>query len=88
MNGERGKGISVVFFIVFCVLTILCWCPIGYGSYGEVGRLLGMPQWATLALLFSVILFVLEWIYLFWSDLAINDEDLPKMVSEIKNFKP
>ncbi|HMB31156.1 MAG TPA: hypothetical protein VKN82_04980 [Desulfohalobiaceae bacterium] len=86
MNGSQKKVASIVFFILFCVLTILCWCPIGYGGYGEVKKFLGMPQWAALALLISAILLVLEWIYLFWSDLAINDQDLPKMIADLKDF--
>lgn len=86
MKGNESSLMSVLFFIIFCILTILCWCPIGYGGYGEVERLIGMPQWAAIALIIAAIFFVLQWIYLFCSDLAINDQDLPKMIAEIKEF--
>ena len=38
------------FLLAFFVLTLFCWCPLGYGSYGPVPRLLGIPSWAVVVL--------------------------------------
>ena len=83
---QRKLGIiwNRIFFIVFCVLTILCFCPIGYGSYGTVDRILGMPNWAAYAFIIGIIFFVLQWIYLFLSGLATSDEDLSRIFSELR----
>ena len=69
--------------LISVVLTFFCWCPLGYGRYGEVARVLGVPYWVVLAFLFGVALFVLEWVYLFRSGEAMDDEDLPKVFSEL-----
>jgi len=37
MASKVDKKKNTLFLIAFFVLTVLCWCPIGYGSYGEVG---------------------------------------------------
>ena len=72
------------FVSAFFVLTLLCWCPLGYGSYGPVPRFLGVPSWALLAFALGAVLFVLEWIYLFHSQLAMNDEELPEIISQLQ----
>ena len=72
------------FVLAFLVLTWFCWCPLGYGTYGRVQHVLGIPYWAVLALAFGAALFVLEWIYLFHTQLAMNDEELPDVLSQLK----
>jgi hypothetical protein len=72
-----------IFFVLFCILTLLCWCPFGYGGYGPVTRIAGMPDWTAYALILGVVLFVLEWIYLFQSGLTINDGDLADIFAEL-----
>jgi len=57
---------------------------LGYGSYGHVPRLLGIPYWAVLALVLGAVLFVLEWIYLFRTQMAMNDEELSDIISQLK----
>ncbi|MBA3010235.1 MAG: DUF997 family protein [Proteobacteria bacterium] len=79
MASNVKKKKNALFLIVFLVLTVLCWCPIGYGSYGEVGLIMGMPSWAFILLLIGAVLFVVEWIYLFCTDLALYDEDLEEI---------
>jgi uncharacterized membrane protein YhdT len=76
MASNASKRKNAVFLFVFLVLTVLCWCPVGYGSYGEVGSIMGMPSWAFIMLLIGTVLFVIEWGYLFFSDLVLYDEDL------------
>jgi hypothetical protein len=73
------------FVFAFLVLTLFCWCPVGYGSYGQVGRFFGIPSWAVLAFCFAAALFTLEWIYLFWTRMAMNDEELPGIVSQLES---
>jgi uncharacterized membrane protein len=75
---------NFIFLILFLVLTVLCWCPIGYGSYGEVGLIMGMPSWAFIMLVIGAVLFVVEWVYLFKTDLALYDEDLEEIIDELK----
>jgi hypothetical protein len=57
---------------------------LGYGSYGAVDRYFGIPSWAVVALALSVVLFVLEWIYLFHTQMAMNDEELPDLISKLQ----
>ena len=45
------------FVLAFLVLTLLCWCPLGYGAYGPVQRGLGIPYWAVMALAVLIGLF-------------------------------
>jgi len=80
-NGNKSK--NTLFLIVFLVLTVFCWCPIGYGSYGEVSLIMGMPSWAVIMLGIGAVLFVIEWIYLFWTDLALYDEDLDEIMDAL-----
>ena len=81
-NGSTWK--QVFFLVVFGVLTILCWCPIGYGSYGPVSRIWGMPNWAVTALLIGVVMFIVETIYLFATDLTLDDDQLPDVIKSIR----
>ncbi len=74
---------NVCFLISFIVLTVFCWCPLGYGSYGEVGLIMGMPSWAFIMLLVGAVLFVIEWVYLFWTDLALYDSDLEEIMAAL-----
>ncbi len=83
MKKKRSPRTRRIFIIAFLALTFLCWCPWLYGSYGPTDRILGVPSWAVLAAVFGVILFVLEWIYLFLSGIAMTDEELPEIVSEL-----
>ena len=73
------------FILAFLVLTLFCWCPLGYGAYGRADPLFGIPHWAVLALAFGAVLFALEWIYLFPTRLAMNDEELPDIISQLKS---
>ena len=88
MKKKSSAWTRRVFIIAFLVLTFLCWCPLFYGSYGPADRILGVPLWAVWAAVFGVVLFVLEWIYLFVSGMTMTDEDLPDIVSELKAVDP
>jgi len=70
------------YVIAFIVLTSLCWCPWAYGFV--TGRAGAIPGWAVLAYVFASGLFVLEWVFLFFSHLAVNDEDLPRIISQLE----
>ena len=85
MKQKTGTWQNRVFVFAFLVLTLFCWCPLGYGNFGQVGRLFGIPSWAVLAFGFAAVLFVLEWIYLFRTPLAINDEELPGIVEQLES---
>lgn len=84
MVRKRNVWQERTFFLLFIVFTFLCWCPLFYGSYGAVERIAGIPAWAALALIFGAILFVLEWIYLFVSPLAIDDTSLSETIDTIE----
>ena len=85
MKQKNGTWQNRAFVFAFLVLTLLCWCPLGYGSYGQVPRFLGIPSWAVMAVAFGAVLFVLEWIYLFHTQLAMNDEELPDIISQLQS---
>ncbi len=85
MKEPTGNIQQTVFMVIFWVLAILTWCPIGYGSYGTVSRYFGMPSWAAIALLIGAVLFILEWIYLFHTDLALTDEKLATILKALEN---
>jgi hypothetical protein len=85
MKQKTGTWQDRVFVCAFLVLTLFCWCPLGYGNYGQVGRIFGIPSWAVLALAFAAVLFVLEWIYLFWTPMAISDDELPEIVAQLES---
>ena len=70
------------FLAAFAVLTSLCWCPWAYGHLG--GRVLGIPTWAVLAFVFAGALFVLEWVFLFFSGLAISDEEMASTLRRLE----
>jgi uncharacterized membrane protein YdbT with pleckstrin-like domain len=76
MAETNAKVTKYLYFIAFCILTIFCWCPIGYGTYGPVNRIAGMPDWAVITFIVSIVFFILQWIYLFQTDLAIKDDEL------------
>uniref|UniRef100_A0A7C4RM27 DUF997 family protein n=1 Tax=Desulfatirhabdium butyrativorans TaxID=340467 RepID=A0A7C4RM27_9BACT len=72
-NDDVRKRIWVV---VLWILAVLTWCPLGYGSYGAVDRLFGMPVWAAVALIIGAVLFLVEWYFLFRSGYALDDDKL------------
>ncbi len=84
MKPRTGRWLTQAFVFAFLVLTLLCWCPLGYGSYGPVARVLGVPSWAVMALVVGAVLFVVEWIYLFPTGLAMDDEELPDIIAQLK----
>jgi len=83
MKKKSSPWTRRIFILAFLALTFLCWCPLLYGSYGPADRILGVPLWTVLAAVFGVVLFVLEWIYLFVTRMTMTDEELPEMVSEL-----
>ncbi len=85
MSSELSKKKNTPYLIVFFVLTVFCWCPIGYGSYGEVSLIMGLPSWAFIMLLIGAVLFVIEWFYLFKTDLALYDEDLDEIMTALQS---
>ena len=86
MNHKKRAWPKRAFVIAFLVLTSLCWCPWAYGTV--TGRTLSIPTWAVLAYVVAVALVVLEWIFLFLSHLAVNDEELGGIISELEAFEP
>lgn len=82
----KNKG-TLAYLAIFAVLTWMTWSPLGYGSYGEPGRTFGMPTWAVIALLAGAALFVVEWIFLFYSGLALEDEEVREIVVEISRVE-
>ncbi len=83
MKQKKSVWLNHFFVFAFLVLTFFCWCPVFYGSYGPPKRILGIPSWAVLAFVFGAVLFVLEWIYLFLTGRAMNDEELGDVISEL-----
>ena len=83
MRQTRSVWPNRFFIIAFLVLTFFCWCPLFYGSYGPAKRILGIPSWAVWAFAFGAVLFVLEWIYLFFTRRALSDEELPEIVFDL-----
>jgi len=86
METQEKSWQATMFKVAFTVLTVLVWCPLGYGQYGEATRTFGMPSWAVMALGLGVLLFLLEWIYLFMTDLALNDASLPYIMRELSKL--
>ena len=82
MKQKASPWPTRAFVIAFVVLTSLCWCPWAYGTV--TGRTLAIPTWAVFAYAFAVALFVLEWVFLFLSGLAVRDEDLSRIVSDLE----
>ena len=87
MTQRTGAWTRRGFGLAFAVLTFFLWCPVGYGSYGKVSRIFGMPSWAVFAIGLAVVLFVLEWLYLFGAGTALTDEQMDHMVSELKKLR-
>ena len=81
-NGDAWKNRA--FVLAFGVLTFFCWCPLGYGKYGEVPRFLGVPSWAVVAWAVGVAFFILQWVYMFHTRLAMNDDELPGVISQLE----
>jgi len=82
MSRKKSAWPKRAFVLAFIVLTSLCWCPWAYGTV--TGRVLAIPSWAVLAYVFAAALFVLEWGFLFLSGMAVSDEDLPGILSELE----
>jgi hypothetical protein len=83
MKEKRTLWRRRAFLLAFLVLTLFCWCPLGYGKYGEVARVLGVPSWVAVAFVVGLVLFVLEWLYLFCSGLALDDDKLADTLSDL-----
>ena len=82
MNRRKSVWGKRAFIIGFVILTSLCWCPWAYGTI--TGRTLSIPTWAVWAYVCAAALFVLEWVFLFASGLAVDDEDLPGIISDLE----
>jgi len=82
MREKRNAWSRRAFLVVFLLLTSLCWCPWAYGTV--TGRTLSIPLWAVLAYVFAAALFVLEWVFLFLTGLAVDDEELPGILSDLE----
>lgn len=85
MKEPTGNFQQTVFVVIFWVLAVLTWCPIGYGGYGPVSRLFSIPSWAAIALLIGAVLFIVEWIYMFHTDLALTDQKLATILKALEN---
>lgn len=79
------KKSTRIYMAVFTVLTVMTWSPLGYGSYGTASRIFGMPEWAVTALLAGVVLFALEWFFLFFSGRALDDKDVDELIWILKS---
>lgn len=84
MRQKGGTWQNRAFVLAFLVLTFFCWCPLGYGAYGEAPLFFGVPSWAVVAVALSVVLLVLEWVYLFHTPMAMRDEDVPDLIAQLK----
>jgi len=82
MNRKKRVWGKRAFIAGFIILTSLCWCPWAYGHI--TGRTLAIPTWAVGAYICATALFVLEWVFLFISGLAVSDEDLPGIISDLE----
>ncbi len=82
MIEKKRPGPKRAFVIAFIVLTSLCWCPWAYGTL--TGRVLAIPSWAVVAYVCAAGLFALEWVFLFFSGLAVSDEDLAGIISDLE----
>jgi uncharacterized membrane protein YhdT len=81
----KKKG-TWIYLVVFALLTLMTWSPLGYGSYGSAKRFFGMPDWAVIALLAATVLFVLQWYFLFFSGLALDEEEMDETLTSLKNI--
>ena len=82
MDKRKGTWPERAFVLAFILLTSLVWCPWAYGT--ATGRVLSIPTWAVVAYGVAAALFVLEWVFLFVSGLAVSDDDLSRIVPELE----
>jgi len=82
MNRKKSVWGKRAFIAGFIILTSLCWCPWAYGTL--TGRTLAIPTWAVWAYICAAALFVLEWVFLFISQMAITDEELPGVIRDLE----
>ena len=82
MNPKKSVWGKRAFIAGFLILTSLCWCPWAYGTL--TGRVLAIPVWAVGAYICTAALFVLEWVFLFMSGMAVNDEDMGRIISDLE----
>jgi len=82
MDKKMGAWPKRAFVLAFILLTSLVWCPWAYGA--ATGRTLSIPTWAVVAYGVAAALFALEWVFLFASGLAVTDDDLSRIVSELE----
>ena len=82
MHGNKSASPKRAFVLAFIVLTSLCWCPWAYGTVA--GRTLSIPTWAVLAYVCAAALFALEGVFLFLTGMAVSDEELPGILSELE----
>ncbi len=82
MDKKRSPWPQRAFILAFVLLTSLVWCPWAYGT--ATGRTLSIPTWAVIAYSVAAALFVLEWVFLFVSGLAVSDEALVTTVAELE----
>ena len=82
MSNRKNVWGKRAFIAGFVILTSLCWCPWAYGHL--TGRTLAIPTWAVGAYICAAALFLLEWGFLFVSGMAVSDEDLPKIISDLE----
>ncbi len=82
MDKKKGACPEWTFVLAFILLTSLVWCPWAYGT--ATGRTFSIPTWAVVAYGVAAALIVLEWVFLFVSGLAVTDDDLSRIVSELE----
>jgi len=86
MNHKKRAWSIRAFVVAFVVLTSLCWCPWAYGAV--TGRMFHVPTWAVLAYVVAAALVVLEWVFLFASGLAVSDDQVRAIISELESPCP
>ena len=84
MSHKRHTWLIRAFVLVFTVLTSLCWCPWAYGTV--TGKTFHIPTWAVLAYACAAALVVLEWVFLFATGLAVSDEQVKAIISELESL--
>ena len=82
MEEKKSHWPERAFVVAFVLLTSLVWCPWAYGT--ATGRVLSIPTWAVVAYGVAAALFVLEWVFLFVSGLAVTDDDLARIIPELE----
>lgn len=79
------KKATRIYLALFALLTVMCWSPFGYGTYGPPTTTFGMPTWTVIALAAGTVLFALEWFFLFASGLALEDEEVSEIVTRLRS---